>query len=229
VRISLLVASVLCLALPLAAQVPDPGASQDEEAAREKVLKAADQLDLMEGNAEATKTSVDGMKADLVKLQNENAALQAQVTALQQAFQKAEDDRARERQVLLDEVSGLVAAKSSSHPAAKKKSVAANEASLAPPPDAPAPAPVKPAADASAATPANDIADASPNADTPPPSPRKGYSYTVEDGQTLSMICAAYRAEGVPVTVSEVRKANGLTEKSVLKPGQKLFIPKPGT
>jgi LysM repeat protein len=51
----------------------------------------------------------------------------------------------------------------------------------------------------------------------------------VEDGQTLSMICAAYRAEGVPVTVSEVRKANGLTEKSVLKPGQKLFIPKPGT
>ena len=43
------------------------------------------------------------------------------------------------------------------------------------------------------------------------------------------MICTAYRENGVNVTVSEIRKANGLTEKSVLKVGQKLFIPKPGT
>ncbi len=37
------------------------------------------------------------------------------------------------------------------------------------------------------------------------------------------------RNNGVNVTVAQIRKANGLTEKSILKPGQKLFIPKPGT
>ena len=41
------------------------------------------------------------------------------------------------------------------------------------------------------------------------------------------MICEAYRDHGVNVTVSEVRKANGLAPKSTLKTGQKLFIPKP--
>ena len=42
------------------------------------------------------------------------------------------------------------------------------------------------------------------------------------------MIRDAYRENGVNVTVSEIRKANGLTQTSVLKTGQKLFIPKPG-
>jgi LysM repeat protein len=32
----------------------------------------------------------------------------------------------------------------------------------------------------------------------------------------------------VNVTVAQVRRANGLTAKSTLKTGQKLFIPKPG-
>jgi LysM repeat protein len=43
------------------------------------------------------------------------------------------------------------------------------------------------------------------------------------------MICTAYRENGVHVTVSQIRKANGLAADSVLKPGQKIFIPKPGT
>jgi LysM repeat protein len=235
VRIPALLASVVCLSLPLLAQIPDPGASQDEEAAREKLLKAADQLDLMENNAEANRTAIEGMKAEVAKVDSDNAALRQQLASLQDAFQKSEDARARERQVLLDEVSKLVASRSSepSHPM-KKKVIAEDEASLAPPPEAPTAGPTHPAesAGASDSTPAATTADAPADApvDSPPPpkpKPRKGYSYTVEDGQTLTMICAAYRAEGVPVTVSAVRKANGLTEKSVLKPGQKLFIPKP--
>jgi LysM repeat protein len=235
VKITALFAGVLCLALPLRAQVPDdPGASQDAEAAREKILKAADQLDMMEGNAEATRTSVESLKAEMAALQADNAALKQQMASLQDALQKAEEARAKERQVLLDEVAKLLASKSSGpiHPA-KKKVVAEEDTSLAPPPDTPASTPAKPqvAADTSSApAQAGDSAsDTDAAADTPPPKPRKGYSYTVEAGQTLSMICAAYRAEGVPVTVSEVRKANGLSEASVLKPGQTLFIPKPGT
>jgi LysM repeat protein len=43
------------------------------------------------------------------------------------------------------------------------------------------------------------------------------------------MICSAYRQNGVKVTLAQIRKANGLTEESVLQVGQKLFIPKPGT
>ena len=57
----------------------------------------------------------------------------------------------------------------------------------------------------------------------------KGYYHVVASGETLTLICAAYRENGVNVTVSQIRKANGLTEKSVLKAGQKIFIPKPGT
>jgi LysM repeat protein len=51
----------------------------------------------------------------------------------------------------------------------------------------------------------------------------------VAEGETLSMICSAYRDEGVKVTVKQVMKANGLSSSSMLKVGQRLFIPKPGT
>ena len=61
----------------------------------------------------------------------------------------------------------------------------------------------------------------------PPPKPQKGYYHVVASGETLTLICEAYRENGVNVTVSQIRKANGLTNNSVLKPGQKLFIPKP--
>jgi LysM repeat protein len=58
---------------------------------------------------------------------------------------------------------------------------------------------------------------------------QKGYYHVVASGETLTLISAAYRQNGVNVTVAEIQKANGLTDKSVLRIGQKLFIPKPGT
>lgn len=54
----------------------------------------------------------------------------------------------------------------------------------------------------------------------------KGYSHIVEKGETLSMIANAYSEKGVKVTVDDLRKANNLGSKDVLKVGQKLFIPK---
>lgn len=60
----------------------------------------------------------------------------------------------------------------------------------------------------------------------PPSTPEKGFEYTVNSGDTLSTIVAAYREQGVKVSVDQVLKANpGLKEKS-LKVGQKIFIPK---
>jgi LysM repeat protein len=108
-------------ALPVGS-IDDPGASQDAEEAREKLLKASDQIDLMETNAEATRQAVNGMKADLAKIEDENTALKQQVSTLQDTVTKQQDEidkmeaaREKERQALIDEVSSLVAEKSATH------------------------------------------------------------------------------------------------------------------
>jgi regulator of replication initiation timing len=223
------------------AQVPDPGAMQDHEAEREKLLKASDQLDNMQANTEATKAAVDGMKtsvsalqANVTQLQADNAALKQQLADLQAAFDSYKADQLKARQTLIDNVADMIAAQKSSKPAKKKAaddSVSSStsspattsapkaDAALAPPPDASQPAP-------KTTTPTTAEGDPIP---APPPKPQKGYYHVVADGETLTMIVAAYRDNGVRVTASQIRKANGLTEDSELKPGQKLFIPKPGT
>jgi len=207
---------------------------QDAEAAREKLLKAADELDMIQANAEASKVAIDGMKADIAHLQADNADLKQQLAALQATLDKSEADRAKERQALLDEVADLIAKNNAPHgitlhhhePAddvatdstevhtSLKNEVAETDTSSSGP-----------------AHPASTEADSAPTdtapAPAPKPKPQKGYYHVVESGETLSMICEAYRDEGVKVTTAQVRKANGLTSKSVLKVGQKLFIPKP--
>ncbi len=220
----------------------DPGAQQDAEAAREKLLKAEDQLDNIQANSETTKTAVDGMKADLAQfqaqltqLQTDNAALHQQVADLQAALAAEKAEQARARQTLIDNVADMIAAGKTSKPAKKKHVEPAADAStddagpvhapsmasssapasdLAPPPDPSQPAP--------------SISSADDNIN-PPPKPQKGYYHVVASGETLRLICEAYRENGVNTSVSAIRKANGLTPDSVLKTGQKIFIPKPGT
>ncbi len=51
-------------------------------------------------------------------------------------------------------------------------------------------------------------------------SAQTGYEHVVEPGQTLSAIAVAYK-----VNVNSIKKANSL-KSDVLRPGQKLFIPK---
>ena len=230
-------------------QAQDPGAKQDAEAAREKLLKAADQLDNIQANSEATKMSVDAMKinvaqlqGDVTKLQSDNAALRQQLADLQTALDQFKAEQIKARQTLIDNVADTIAAGKglgAAKPGKKKKEASLSEAttetslqakapdaqpatpSLNPPPDTASTSP-----DASA--PGGNAAAAADN--TPAPvKPQKGYYHIVAGGETLTLICAAYRENGVNVTVSEIRKANGLTGKSVLKVGQKLFIPKPGT
>jgi LysM repeat protein len=236
VRIFVLLVSLCCWLSPspVFAQDSDPAAQQDQEAARQKILKAADQIDMIETNSETTKSSVELMKSDLAKLQADNLALKQQLANLQAAFDKAEASRAKERQALLDEVAELV--KAGKSPGTKKKTTPAAAASeptdstpSTPPSDAGAQATI---ATAPSLAPPPDpgstpTATTSDNNPPPPKPPQKGYYHVVESGETLTMICAAYRQNGVKVTVSQVRKANGLTETSVLKVGQKLFIPKP--
>ena len=213
----------------------NPGAQQDAEAAREKLLNAADQLENIQANSEATKTSMEGVKtqvaqmqAEMNKLETENAGLKQQLADMQAAFEQYKADQVKSRQALIDNVADMLAAKPGTSKTKKtEKTQPVDAASTAPPAvkmDTAMTAPsLSPPAD-----PASFSPDPDPMTDAPP-RPQKGYYHVVEKGETLKMICSAYRDKGVEVTLSDVRKANGLTEKSVLKPGQKLFIPKPGT
>ena len=219
----------------LRAQMRDPDAQQDAEAQREKLLKASDQLDNIQANSESTKMAVDGMKADMARLQGDvtrlqadNAALKQQVTDLQTALDESKAAYDKKLKVLVDNVAGMIASgKSSSEakPAApkKKKDPAPSDAtsSLTPPPD---PSSAKPA------TSANSGDNGAPaTGDSAPVKSQKGYYHIVASGETITLICNAYRQNGVNVTVPQIQKANDLTDKSVLKVGQKIFIPKPGT
>jgi hypothetical protein len=222
------------------AQPAGPGAVQDEEAARQKLLKAADQIDLMESNSESNKETLATIQAQLAKLQDANTALKQQVSTLQDTAQQQQNaldrmraDQAKARQALIDEVAALVAEKSAAHRSRHVDDETAPPAhddtapppphkteppdSLAPPPDAEENGSSSPAHDAAA--------ESSPETHHP----HKGYMYVVKAHETLSLIVDAFRQQGVKVTVTEVRKANSLTSKSVLHVGQKLFIPRPGT
>ena len=230
-RIPALLLSLLLGILATAGlRAQNPGAQQDAEAAREKLLNAADQLDNIQANSEATKTSVDGMKTqvtqlqgDVSKLQTENAALKQQLADMQAAFDQYKAEQVKARQALIDSVAGMLADKAGS--TKTKKKVVSVEATTAPErksePESTAPS-LAPPPDPGSST------SASEDNPAPAPKPQKGYYHVVEKGETLKMICTAYRENGVNVTVAEIRKANDLTEKSTLKPGQKLFIPKPG-
>ena len=233
-RISLLLLSLACL--PCLAQIPDdaentggapppraepvnpqgPAAQQDAESEREKILKAADQLDLIQNNAETTKVAVDNMKADIARLQAANADLTQQLSDLRAAFDKAEAERTKERQVLVDEVAQLVASRNaeaihSHHHTAETQPVSDTDA------------------DATMAAPAPPLSPPPDAAPAPAPKRQKGYYHTVESGETLTLICQAFRDQGVNVSLAQVRRANGLTSKSKLRIGQRLFIPQPNT
>jgi LysM repeat protein len=60
-----------------------------------------------------------------------------------------------------------------------------------------------------------------------PDKPEKGYEYDVKPGDSLSTIVAAYRQQGIKVTLDQVLKANPNLKPGRLLPGQKIFIPDP--
>ena len=60
---------------------------------------------------------------------------------------------------------------------------------------------------------------------TAPPTPQKGYEYTVKSGDTLAAIVKAYRDQGVNVTKTQILKANPGLDANKLYSGKKIFIP----
>jgi len=57
--------------------------------------------------------------------------------------------------------------------------------------------------------------------------PQKGFEYTIEPNDTLSVIVQAYREKNIKVTIDQILKANPGLNPNRLKVGQKIFIPAP--
>ncbi len=57
----------------------------------------------------------------------------------------------------------------------------------------------------------------------------KGYPYTIQSGDTLSVIVQAYREKNIKITTDQILKANPGLKAERLKVGQKIWIPAPQT
>jgi nucleoid-associated protein YgaU len=185
----------------------NPGAREDEAAERKKLLRAADQLEVMQAEMDTLRAQIDQQKGEVDRLKNEaaavkneNAMLRNDVTSLKGAIEKLDAARAKEREVLLTEVSKIVAE-------GGKKNL---------PVTAPPREEVKD----------SELVSPKPEVSSAEETPEKGYAYTVQKGDTLWAITEAYRAQGVRVTMEEICEANRMTKHTPLRSGQKLFIPK---
>jgi LysM repeat protein len=174
----------------------NPAEREEAERERQKILRAADQMEILQAQSENREREFSKLKAEVAELQTaldeakkELSHRKNEYEALKAALEKSETNRAEERKVLLNEIGKLVAG---------AKATKNSE-----------PKPVK-------TEPKNDE----------PVAQEKGYHHTVESGESLWAIVQAYREQGVTVTVDEVRKANNLNKNNALKTGQTLFIPK---
>ncbi|SDT86766.1 LysM domain-containing protein [Verrucomicrobium sp. GAS474] len=196
---------LLSLSAPLPARAQsDPGAREDEKAARQKLLRASDQIDSLQAALDSHTTQIADMKmtigqqkADLDALRSQLATLKDENTALRAALAKLDAARADERKTLLDEVGKIVAENSKRAPA-------------------PTPPPSAPPKESAAAS----------GEKAPDKGAETGFDYVVVKGDTLHAIAVAYQGNDVHVTVADLRKANGLGKDEAIHVGQKLFIPK---
>ena len=189
---------------PLLAQTPGaPAAREDVAIERQKVLRAADQLDLMTEEIQRIKQELADLKKRMIDLSVENQNLRNRLT-------ESEAQRLKERQ----------------RPPVSKQPVSQKSPTLTPATSA-----VQPPATAQA-HPAV-VATTNPAASATAPAAQanvssnleKGYEHIVAPGQTLWTIAKAYRQHGVKVSVEKIRKANNLKSTDSIRVGQKLFIP----
>ncbi len=102
IRPSLLLAGVWALGIsPVFAQL-DPGAAEDAEAERRKILKAADQVDRMDSTVEEMKTRIASLEKLLEDVKQQSNSLKE---SLASTAAKAE----KEKESLLEEVSKMLA------------------------------------------------------------------------------------------------------------------------
>jgi uncharacterized protein YlxW (UPF0749 family) len=91
-------------AVSLLAQYSDPAAREDQAIERQKILKAADQIDLLlQQNRK--------LQEEILKLQQQVTTLQDEKTVLQKRMDDLEKNAIKDKQALLKEVANIVASK----------------------------------------------------------------------------------------------------------------------
>jgi len=107
-------------ALTVTARAYDPAAAEDAAIERQKILRAADQLDLLATQGASLAQQLQEFRAELDKLRAENQSLRQQLSSMEKA-------RASEKDALLKEVSAIIASGGKSSPAPVPASPAAKE------------------------------------------------------------------------------------------------------
>jgi LysM repeat protein len=90
-------ATALCMA-----QYSDPAAAEDAAMARQKLLKAADQIDILANQINTLQQDMNKMHDQMVELKNENDAMKDRI-------KKNEEQQAKERDAIISEVAKTVA------------------------------------------------------------------------------------------------------------------------
>lgn len=109
-----------------AVAAPSPSTLEDARIERERLLRAADQLDFLA-------TQIENLQGEIAKLRSEMDALRSENGELRRSLQEMAATHAADRQKLLDEVSQIVA-KSSPAPKPEAKEAAAAPPASDPPP-----------------------------------------------------------------------------------------------
>jgi len=202
--------SILFIAAFLSGQTP--GAREDLESERRKVLRTADLVDSIQATQEQLQADLADFKSksksfqeQIESLQVDNQKLRSDLVTLKMAIEKSEESRVKEREILIKEIGALISEKTKSYPQTHGDAllkVRDEEKSVK-------------------------SVDKSEKVESVPKEPKeKGFYHVVEKGHTLSGISEAFKQQGVSISIDEIRKANNLSKTDVIHVGQKLFIPK---
>jgi len=66
-----------------------------------------------------------------------------------------------------------------------------------------------------------------PDPSDPLPGTQEGYTHVMREGQTISGVVQAFRAQGVNTSIKAILDANPKINPNRLRPGTEIFIPKP--
>lgn len=89
------------LLLPVYLQAQSPGSIADAEMERQKILKAADQMEILTHKIESMQLELNGLKESVTKLQTENQGLRAELSSVK-------SNAERERDALLTEIGKII-------------------------------------------------------------------------------------------------------------------------
>lgn len=96
-----IVGVTILLGLPFVLNAQNPGSIADAEMERQKILKAADQMEVLTHKMESMQLELAGLKQSIAELQTENTSLKNQLLVVKSNSEK-------EREALLTEIGKII-------------------------------------------------------------------------------------------------------------------------